>query len=355
MRSHRSKQAEGDGQLSNPLSTYASDEEEAFFDCEEGERTALMKSRHFCAHLTGSRSHDSLHNSGMTRSTSGSSSRRKQQQAGKQASAESSRDLAVHLVETVFVLYEFSFWQVYQFYAYDLKELFNIEPDKVWTRICNSFLPGWHWPLLESPDLYGPLLAVFLLPQTLLLAMETSRHGCNPTSQLGNAVVVCWLIWLGLAALYRLLAVMVAPSIGIKQCLGLLGYSFYSWNLALLFTLPLEHAFSAASPRSHHPHPLLDAHTSALLAAHNVTHVGADSALDSYDSAALPMALFLPLVIFGVPCSLAQGYVFWEHTPASSMTLQPSSLPTSMQHFATQHSRCLQRLLWLFPKVSSRL
>ena len=50
-------------------------------------------------------------------------------------------------------------------YAYDLKEVFDIEPDKVCSRIMNSFLPGWHSPILLHPDMYGPVIAVFALPQ----------------------------------------------------------------------------------------------------------------------------------------------------------------------------------------------
>lgn len=52
------------------------------------------------------------------------------------------------------------------------------------------------------------LLLLFLvigvwLMQSLLISMETSRHGCNPTSQLGNAVVVSIYVWIGLSCLYR--------------------------------------------------------------------------------------------------------------------------------------------------------
>ena len=50
-------------------------------------------------------------------------------------------------------------------YAYELKEVFDIEPGKVVSRVLNSFLPGWHAPLLLQPDLYGPVMAVFALPQ----------------------------------------------------------------------------------------------------------------------------------------------------------------------------------------------
>lgn len=107
-------------------------------------------------------------------------------------------------------------------------------------RIINSFIPSWHSPLLSHPDIYGPLIAVFCLPQTLLLAMETSKHGCNPTSQLGNTVVVSLTIWLGLSFLYRIVSYIVAPTIQFKHCLSVVGYSFFSWNLAILCYLPLE-------------------------------------------------------------------------------------------------------------------
>jgi hypothetical protein len=33
------------------------------------------------------------------------------------------------------------------------------------------------------------------------------------------------------------------------------------------------------------------------------------------------------------------------------MTLQPSQLPSSMQHFAATHNRCLQRIVWALPKI----
>ena len=77
-------------------------------------------------------------------------------------------------------------------------------------------------------------------PQSLLVSMEISRHGCNPTSQLGNALVVSLFIWVGLSALYRLLALLVAPTIEFKHCLCVTGYGFFAWNVALLCSYPLE-------------------------------------------------------------------------------------------------------------------
>ena len=46
-----------------------------------------------------------------------------------------------------------------------MKQLLSTEPHQVMARIANSFLPGWHAPILMQPDLYGPLLAVLTLPQ----------------------------------------------------------------------------------------------------------------------------------------------------------------------------------------------
>jgi hypothetical protein len=101
--------------------------------------------------------------------------------------------------------------------------------------------------------------------QCLLVSMEISRHGCNPTTQLGNALVVSLFIWLGLSTIYRLLSLLVAPSIEFKHCLCVTGYGFFAWNVALLCIYPLENF-----------------------------------------SGALGIPTMLPLVIFGIPSSLAQ-------------------------------------------------
>lgn len=108
----------------------------------------------------------------------------------------------------------------------------------------------------------------------------------------------------------RVLAALIAPTIHLKQCLSITGYSFFAWNAALLLMYPLE--------RYKELHQLPS---------------------------------FLPLVLFGVPSSLALGAMFWEHTAASSMTLQPAALPTSIQQCAAQHSRCLQQVLSALPKI----
>jgi hypothetical protein len=220
------------------------------------------------------------------------------------------KDLAVTIVETVFVLAEFSFWKVHRIYTHDLRVLFDVEPSEVFIRICNSFLPGWHSQVLLKPDLYGPIIAVLMMPQILLLSMGVTRHGCNQSSLLGNAVVVSLCLWIGLSSLYRLLAFVIAPTLDMRHCLSITGYSFFAWNLSLLLSIPLE----------------------------------------SYQGlTGLPV--FLPLFLFGLPSSIAQGMMFWEHTPASSLTLQPTAFPSSLQQCASQHIRCLQRVAWAIPKL----
>ncbi len=62
---------------------------------------------------------------------------------------------------------------------------------------------GGHSTLIDKPDLYGPTIAAFSLPQVLLLAMDSSHHGCARAALLEDAVIVSLCLWLGLTALYR--------------------------------------------------------------------------------------------------------------------------------------------------------
>jgi hypothetical protein len=120
----------------------------------------------------------------------------------------------------------------------------------------------------------------------------------------------------------RLFAFLVAPSIRIRHCLCLSGYSFFSWNAALLVSYALRVYF-----------PYLQ----------------------------LPPKV--GLVLFSVPCALAQvqsehgllvssfasqGYVFWEYTP---LAINPRHLPASWRRITDQHSRLTERVLWAIPKV----
>lgn len=149
-----------------------------------------------------------------------------------------------------------------------------------------------------------------IIIQILLLSMGVTRHGCNQSALLGNAVVVSLCLWMGLSTLYRILASIIAPTIEIKHCLSITGYSFFAWNLALLMSYPLE----------------------------------------TYQEI-IGLPVFIPLALFGLPSAVAQGCVFWEYTPASSLTLQPTAFPSSLQQCASQHIRCLQRIAWVIPKV----
>ena len=222
------------------------------------------------------------------------------------------RDVAVTLVETIFVVAEATFWRVHTIYRTDTRDLFNVAPAEVLARIGNALVPGRHGSALAAPDFYGPLLGVLLLPQILLLSIDVSLHGCRQTSMLGNATVVSLSLWAGLAVLYRLLALVIAPGLRFKHCLCVSGYSFFAWSLALLCSYPLEK------------------HKSVLI---------------------VPVAL--PLVLFGIPAALAQGWLFWEHAPFASLTMQQALFPSSVQHFAQRHSRLLQKALWAVPKIAA--
>lgn len=107
-----------------------------------------------------------------------------------------------------------------------------------------------------------------------------------------------------------LLAFFVSPWMEIKHCLSFVGYSFFSWSLALLISYPLERY---------------------------------QETLKIFPS--------LPLVCLGLPAALAQGYLFWEYVPNSTMTLKPSKLHRSLQRCAQDNSMCIQRILWAAPKV----
>ena len=267
--------------------SYASDEELLFYDCEEGSKISknISMKDHINQYIDDD--NDQL----------------------LQKSPTSTRDIAITIVETIFVLFEFTIWRVHSIYMYEMKDLFRLHPSAFFRRTINAFLPGWHSPVLSNPDLYGPILAVFLLPQVLLFSIE-SKHGCNRTALLGNAVVVSLCLWFGLSAFYRFLAFLIAPAIEFKHCMCMTGYSFFSWSLALLLSYPLE---------------------------------------VYEDLIGIPTSL--PLVIFGLPSAIALGCSFWEYTPASSITLQPAILPSSLQQFAQQNSRMLQKLLWAIPKI----
>ena len=101
--------------------------------------------------------------------------------------------------------------------------------------------------------------------------MDSPHHGCDRSSLLRDAIGVSFCLWGGLSMFYRLLlntifsflpinhilfiffnrlfAFLVAPSIRIRHCLCLTGYSFYSWIIALL----VSHSLSVYYPYLHLP------------------------------------------------------------------------------------------------------
>lgn len=207
---------------------------------------------------------------------------------------------------------EFGFWRLHEIYAYDMKELFDVSPGDVLQRVVSSILPGYHTPLLQKPDLYGPFLAVLSMPLVFLVCLEASKQGCDRSDLLGNASVVSLCLWVGLSGLYRLLAFFVAPTIELKQCLCITGYSFFSWSMAMIASYPLE----------------------------------------VYEEFfGLPIAM--PLVLFGLPSAISLAATFWDQTPSSSLTLRTSALHISLRQCAQNNSRSLQRLLWAVPKIAA--
>jgi len=196
-------------------------------------------------------------------------------------------EMAVTVVETLFVVLEFSYWQVYGFYQWDLKEGFRVTPQRSISRIFNSVLPGRHGQLIQQPDLYGPLLATLSLPLVLLLCIAHGG-GCSRAKILGHAVVTSLCLWVGLSTLYRGVAMLLAPTIKFKHTVCMTGYSFYPWMIALLCSHVLE---VFILPK--------DVHELARVA---------------------------PLLVIGLPSSLAMGSLFWDMAPvAQVLTLRPTA------------------------------
>lgn len=224
-----------------------------------------------------------------------------------QNSRPEARYLVGAIAEVLFVLVESIFWRFHRIWVYDLRELYTVDPIEVFQRILFCFIPGSHSALLTAPDLYGPTMAVFILPQILLLSMDSAHHGCARSSLLRDAIGVSLCLWGGLSLFYRLFAFLVAPSIRIRHCLCLTGYSFYSWIVALLVSYGLRVYY----PYLHFP-----------------PKIG--------------------LVLFSVPCAIAQGYVFWEYTPLS---ITPRNLPASWRRLTDSHRHLVERILWAIPKL----
>ena len=65
--------------------------------------------------------------------------------------------------------------------------------------------------------------------QVMLIAMESTHHGCSRSSLLGDAVVVSMCLWFGLSAFYRIFGIMFAPMLNFKHCLCLTGEFFFKY------------------------------------------------------------------------------------------------------------------------------
>jgi hypothetical protein len=226
------------------------------------------------------------------------------------------KDIAIHIVEALFVLMEFSFWQVHSFYQYSLKEAFQVEASEVRSRTLRAFVPwlvGSHESVLSKPDMYGPLLAVFLLPQVLLWGMDVPESGCHRSEILGNAIIVCLFIWIGLSGMFSAVAFFAAPTIRFGHCLCVTGYSFFAWSAAVFLSFIIDQALDGAWGWG-----------------------------------------TIPLILIGIPASFGEALLFWEHTKESSMKLRPQQLASlpQLQQFVIKYSRVFQRLLYNLPKLA---
>ena len=172
-----------------------------------------------------------------------------------------------------------------------------------------SFIPGRHSDIMQKPDIYGPLVATLTLPLVVLLCLQVNDLGCSRSEMLKTAIVTSFCLWWGLSSLYLLVAWLLTPIVTLRHCLCMTGYSFYPWILAISCSYCLEVGLGLDKPHS------------------------------------------VPLILFGIPSSIALGYLFWEHTPASAMALRTATLPPSLQACATQNSRLLQKLIAIVPKL----
>lgn len=109
----------------------------------------------------------------------------------------------------------------------------------------------------------------------------------------------------------------MSPWIEFKHCLCIVGYSFFSWSAALLLSYPLEHY---------------------------------------QDVFKVPSTL--PLIMLGGPAAIAQGYIFWEYVPNSSLKLFDHQSRTYrilrnrwVQSCARANSSWMEKALWIAPKV----
>ena len=149
--------------------------------------------------------------------------------------------------------------------------------------------------------------------------MGVTRHGCNQSALLGNAVVVSLCLWLGLSSLYRILTFMIAPTISMRHCLSITGYSFFAWNLSLLLSYPLENyqqnsyqntqQYSQSQSTTQQYTPSQSQQYSQYNTQNTQyqqnTQNQQQNGSNVHENKTVPVFLFL--VLFGIPSSIAQG------------------------------------------------
>lgn len=78
------------------------------------------------------------------------------------------RDTVINFVDICFILFEFMYWKLHFFYQNDMRYFFDVaSTSDIAARAFGSVIPGYHDRVLSQPDLYGPLMCVFCLPQVV--------------------------------------------------------------------------------------------------------------------------------------------------------------------------------------------
>lgn len=76
------------------------------------------------------------------------------------------RNLVISFVDIFFILFEFLYWQLYYFYQHDMKYFFDVPNTyEIAKRAFGSVVPRVQDDILAKPDLFGPSICVFILPQ----------------------------------------------------------------------------------------------------------------------------------------------------------------------------------------------
>lgn len=121
-----------------------------------------------------------------------------------------------------------------------IQPFFNIEPRNVLLRLLSTLKPQPMKDIIDQPDLYGPLMCLFTLNTILVLSMKNSRyqfHHSSESTLLGTSFFTCfiYLIFNTLLCYFSFWSTNI--SLGLVQCISLVGYELFSLCIVLLLNL----------------------------------------------------------------------------------------------------------------------